>query len=68
MIPLGILSLQERKKARVRGQLFEPIRSPDTIGATSCMKHSIDWRSWSRLRLPLPWKLIWKASRPAVSR
>jgi aminoglycoside phosphotransferase (APT) family kinase protein len=36
----------------IGGQFFEPIRSPDTIGATSCMKHSIDWSSWSRLRLP----------------
>jgi hypothetical protein len=27
------------------GQFFEPIRSPDTVGATSSMKHSIDWSS-----------------------
>jgi hypothetical protein len=61
----GVLSLQGAVKRWIGGQFFEPIRSPDTIGATSCMKHSIDWSSWSRLRLP--WKLIWKASRPAFS-
>src|SRR6266404_8737638 len=43
-------------KRWIGGQFFEPVRSPDTLGATSRMKHSIDWRSWSRLRLP--WKLI----------
>ena len=53
---LGRRSLQEAVKRSIGGQFFEPIRSPDTIGATSCMKHSIDWRSWSRSRLP--WKLI----------
>ena len=52
----GILSPQGTVKRWIGGQFFEPVRSPDTLGATSCMKHSIDWRSWSRLRLP--WKLI----------
>jgi hypothetical protein len=52
----GVLSLQGAVKRWIGGQFFEPIRAPDTIGATSCMKHSIDWRSWSKLRLP--WKLI----------
>ena len=52
----GILSLHKVVKRWMGGQSFEPIRSPDTVGATSRMKHSIDWRSWSRLRLP--WKLI----------
>ena len=53
---LSVFSAPGSRKALDRGQSFEPIRSPDTIGATSRMKHSIDWRSWSRLRLP--WKLI----------
>ena len=48
----GILSLQGAVMCWIGGQFFVLIRSPATIGATSCMKHSIDWRSWSRLRLP----------------
>jgi len=52
----GILSPHGTVKRWIGGQFFEPVRSPDTLGATSRMKHSIDWRSWSRLRLP--WKLI----------
>jgi hypothetical protein len=52
----GILSLQGTVKRWIGGQFFEPVRSPDTLGATSRMKHSIDRRSWPRLRLP--WRLI----------
>ena len=44
------------REARIGGQFFEPSSWPETTGATSRIKHSIESRSWSRLRLP--WKLI----------
>ena len=42
-ISLCILHSKRAVKGGIGGQFFEPIGSSDTIGATSCMKHSIDW-------------------------